>query len=348
MQKQQENKVITIYDIAKEAGVSPSTVSRVLTNNVNVRAEKKEKIQKIIDKYNFKPNALAKGLSDTKSKVIGVLAADVRNPFYAEIFVACEEAAIEAGYTVLLSNSLGETQKEIEQLEMLNQQKVDAIIQFGGKVDDIVSNQEYVDKVNSLIARIPMIITGRLEGADCYKVQIDSFMAAELLMEHLISLGHRKIALVGGRRDVISTYDKYQKYLELLRKYEIPYREEYVVDGGYNFETGYEGMSKLLESKEPPTAVIAINDYAAAGVISSIKEHGLKVPEDISVVSYDNTQITEIVTPKVTGVDYNYAVFGKQLVDTAIAAIEKREISKDQWIDPILVVKESTAEVKKN
>ena len=166
MQKQQENKVITIYDIAKEAGVSPSTVSRVLTNNVNVRAEKKEKIQKIIDKYNFKPNALAKGLSDTKSKVIGVLAADVRNPFYAEIFVACEEAAIEAGYTVLLSNSLGETQKEIEQLEMLNQQKVDAIIQFGGKVDDIVSNQEYVNKVNSLISRIPMIITGRLEGTN--------------------------------------------------------------------------------------------------------------------------------------------------------------------------------------
>ena len=105
MQKSSENKVITIYDIAKEAGVSAATVSRVLTNNANVRKEKKDKVQNLIEKYNFKPNAMARGLSDTKSRVIGIVAADVRNPYYAEVFVACENAAREAGYTVLLCNS---------------------------------------------------------------------------------------------------------------------------------------------------------------------------------------------------------------------------------------------------
>ena len=99
MQKSSENKVITIYDIAKEAGVSAATVSRVLTNNANVRKEKKDKVQNLIEKYNFKPNAMARGLSDTKSRVIGIVAADVRNPYYAEVFVACENAAREAGFS---------------------------------------------------------------------------------------------------------------------------------------------------------------------------------------------------------------------------------------------------------
>ena len=119
MQKSSENKVITIYDIAKEAGVSAATVSRVLTNNANVRKEKKDKVQNLIEKYNFKPNAMARGLSDTKSRVIGIVAADVRNPYYAEVFVACENAAREAGYTVLLCNSQGITQWESQQLAML-------------------------------------------------------------------------------------------------------------------------------------------------------------------------------------------------------------------------------------
>ena len=246
----------------------------------------------------------------------------------------------------MLCNSLGDTEREIAQLEMLKQQKVDAIIQFGGKVDDVVSNKAYVEHVNTLTAGIPMVITGKLDGTDCYQVQIDSQKAAELLLNHLYELGHRDIALVGGRRDVISTLDKIQKYKDMMKQWEIPFKEEYVVNGGYDFETGYAGMSRLFESKQPPTAVVAINDYAAAGVISCIKENGYKVPEDISVVSYDNTQITEIVTPKVTGIDYNYAVFGKQLVETAIQALENEKVPKKQWVEPFLTMKESTAKVQ--
>ena len=123
-------KNITIYDIAREAGVSAATVSRVLTNNANVRPEKKQKVQALIEKYNFKPNAMAKGLSDTKSKVIGVMVADVRNPFYAEVFLACELAAEKAGYTVLLCNSLGDTDREKQNLELFYEQRVSAVIQL--------------------------------------------------------------------------------------------------------------------------------------------------------------------------------------------------------------------------
>ena len=158
-QKLSENKAITIYDIAKEAGVSASTVSRVLTNSANVRKEKKEKVLALIEKYNFKPNALAKGLADTKTRTIGVLAADIRNPYYASLFVACENAARAVNYTVVLCNSLGEMTKEIELLGKLQEQKVDAIIQFGGRVDDLVSNEEYVELINQVMTTIPVVVT---------------------------------------------------------------------------------------------------------------------------------------------------------------------------------------------
>jgi len=343
MQNPSENKVVTIYDIAKEAGVSPSTVSRVLTNNVNVRREKREKIQSLIEKYNFTPNAMARGLSDTKSKAIGIVAADVRNPYYAEVFVSCENAAREAGYTVLLCNSLGVTEREFLHLEMLQQQRVEAIIQLGGRVDDLVSNEEYVEKVNQLTATIPLVVTGKLDGTRCYEVQIDAERAAELLMEHLYSIGHRKIALVGGRRNVLSTYHKYRKYKEFLKKRQMEYREEYIIDGSYDYETGYFGMNQILELEDIPTAVIAINDFSAAGVLRSVAEHGYRIPQDISVVSYDNTQLTDLMMPKMTSIDYDYVTYGRKLVDTAIAAAQGRKVPMHQKVTPSLVVRESSA-----
>lgn len=345
MEKQPENKdkVLTIYDIAKEAGVSAATVSRVLTNNANVRKEKKDKVQNLIDKYNFTPNAMARGLSDTQSKVIGIVAADVRNPYYAEVFVSCENAAREAGYTMLLCNSLGITEREEQHLEMLQRQRVDAIIQLGGRVDDLVTNEEYVEKARQIISAIPIVVTGKLDGIKCYEVQIDAGRAVELLMEHLLELGHKKIAMVGGRRSVIATTVKIQKYKDILEGHQIPYKEEYVIEGSYDFETGYLGMNQVLEMEDVPTAVIAINDFAAAGVVRSASERGCRIPEDISVVSYDNTHLTDLLIPKLTSIDYDYVNYGKKLVDTAIAAAQGKKVPRHQMVMPALVVRESSA-----
>jgi|ASRN01.1.fsa_nt_gi LacI family transcriptional regulator len=341
-QKLIEGKAITIYDIAKEAGVSPATVSRVLTNKTNVSQKKKDKVQALINKYDYRPNALARGLSDTKSKVIGIIAADIRNPFYAEVFVACEIAAKEAGYTVLLCNSFGLTELEEEQLDMLQQQKVDVIIQLGGRADDLISDQEYVEKVNSINKYIPMVVTGKLEGTQCYQVQIDAEKAAELVLEHLIGMGHKKIVLMGGRKTVVSTYAKYQEYKKILQKYSIDFHEDNVIEGNYDYDTGYASMNQLIDKKNLPTAVVAINDFLAAGVIRSLHEHGYVIPDDISVVSYDNVYIANMLTPKLTSVDYNYEDFGKALVETAISIVEKKQKPLLQKVIPTLVIRESS------
>ncbi len=344
MEKLPENKdkALTIYDIAKEAGVSAATVSRVLTNSANVRKEKRDKVQNLIEKYNFMPNAMARGLSDNKSKAIGIVAADIRNPYYSEVFVACENAAREAGYTTLLCNSLGITEREEMHLEMLQQQRVDAIIQLGGRADDLVSNGGYVEKVKQIIPNIPLVVTGKLDGTPSYEVQIDAKRAVRLLMDYLLGLGHERIAMVGGRKDVLATFNKVQEYREILKEHHIPYREEYVIEGSYNYETGYFCMNQVLELDDIPTAVIAINDFAAAGVVRSASERGYRIPEDISVVSYDNTHLAELLIPKLTSIDYDYVTFGRKLVETAIAVAQGRKVPRHQKVTPALMIRESS------
>jgi LacI family transcriptional regulator len=349
MQKGIENRAITIYDIAKEAGVSPATVSRVLTNNANVRSEKRNRVLALVEKYNFKPNALAKGLADTKTRTIGVLAADIRNPYYASLFVACEQAARAMGYTVILCNSLGEMENEVELLQNMKEQKVDAIIQLGGRVDDLVSNVEYVEIVNQVMSTTPVIVTGKLDGTMCHSVRIDSMKAMDILMNHLLELGHTRIALIGGRQDVLATFEKYQKYKLILKEHNIDYDESLVSnDGGYDFETGYTKMNEMLDKKVVPTAVIAINDFSAIGVMKSIAEHGYKIPEDISVVSYDNTYMAQMVTPKLTSIDYNYDEFGRNLIDTAVKLVEGNKNDMLIMVTPTLVVRESSGKARVN
>lgn len=338
-----EGKQITIYDIAKEAGVSAATVSRVLTGNANVREDKKEKILEIIEKYDFKPNALARGLADTRSKIIGIIAADIRNPFYSEVVVSCETAAEKFGYTTLVCNSFGILSEEKTQLEKLQQQRVDAIIQIGGRVDDLVTDMDYVEAVNKVTTSIPMVVTGKLDGTLCYSVQIDAAKTMDLLMEYLIGLGHTDIAIVGGRMNVLSTFTKVQKYKQSLIQHKIAFREEFVrMTGSYNNVDAKLVMNEVIKSGTMPTAIIAINDFSAAGIIQALHENGYRVPEDVSVVSYDNTYITKLIEPQLTGIDYNYELFGKMLISTAIDAIEGREVSRLQSVTPELVIGKSS------
>ena len=340
-------KTITIYDIAKEAGVSASTVSRVLTGSASVRQEKKQRIQEIIDKYNFKPNALAKGLSDTATNTIGIIAADVRNPYYSALFVACELAAEKAGYNVALANSLNEKEKEIKMLDLYLQQKMDAIILMGGRVDDLITDDAYAEKVRNVCKTTPVIVTGKLDKAPVHCVTIDEAEGMNLVMQHLINLGHEKIALVGGEMKVASTYYKYQRYQENLKKYGIEVRGEYVVNGSYDPDAGYMATNRILDMQDRPTAIIAINDFAASGALRSIREHHLHVPKDISVISFDNTYITDLTVPKLTSIDYNYEDYGEKLINTAIAVSKGEKVDDMQMVTPSLVLRDSTGSCKK-
>lgn len=338
-----EKKRISIYDIAKESGVSPATVSRVLTGNANVSEKKKEKVQEMIKKYDFRPNAMAQSLSSTKSKLIGFLTPDIRNPFFAIVAVECEKQANKRGYSLLLSNYLNDMNLQETHLQKMIEMRVDALIMMGGKVDELVSDEEYVEKINQITDQIPTIITGKLDGSDCYQVNINQSQAMEWAMDYLIKRGHTQIFLLGGRKDVNSTHVKRIRYRSSLRKYGIEFHPEYIYESkDYGVEAGYELMNEIFLSKvKLPSAIIAINDFMAIGIMRSIHEHGMKMPEDISILSFDNSFLADVQTPKITSIGYNYEELGQKLVDTAIAAIEHEEVSKLVLIEPVLTERES-------
>lgn len=335
-------KEITIYDIAKEAGVSPATVSRVMNGSVNVRDEKKTRILQVIDKYNYRPNPHARSLIDTKTKLLGILTADIRNPFYGSLFIACEKAAMKKGYTVVLCNSLNENQVEDHYLNVFEDQRVDGILLIGGRVDELISDPNYVRHINRLSNRMPIVVTGKLDGSDTYQVNIDQIQAVEQALGHLLDYGHKKIALLGGASMVKSTADKRLRFLQLMDKYALPVRGSYMSDiSTYDDDGGYLEMTKLLNSPNRPTAVIAINDNFAIGVLRAIYEKGLRVPEDISIISFDNTMLSKMCIPPLTSVDYDYDAYGSTLINSMVDLLEGKTIPRVQHISTRLIPRSS-------
>lgn len=336
---------MNIYKIAKEAGVSAPTVSRVITNSANVSPEKRERVEQVIRKYNFRPNALAQGLINARTGIIGVVAADLENPFYARLATQCVHWMDQRGYTAFVCSALRNDDLENKHINRLYDVRAEAIVLLGGRCDNLVTKPDFADLINRVSLFTPVVTTGKVDGAKCYQVNLDEMYGVELAMNHLFSLGHSRIAFVGGYNDVKSSYDKRVRYRGLVKGRGLSYREAYVVDGAYDMTGGFESCEKLLSTcrgEERPTAVIAINDACAVGAVHSITSRGLKIPDDIAVLSFDDTFISEQSLPALTSVNYDYELFGRTLTDTAISLIEGKPVQSIQQILPGLTVREST------
>ncbi len=335
------NNAITVYDIAREAGVSPATVSRVLTNNARVSEEKKKRVQEIINKYDFEPNSFARNLSKQESKTIGMIVPDIRSPYYSTLFVECEMEASRYGYNMILCNTINEISSESGHLHNLSEKRVDALIQVGGSADEVHPDSLYVNRLNKISRKIPIVIAGELAGANVYRVMTEKTHGMKELLSYLTGLGHREIALVGGRNTVIPTIRKREAYVEYFSEKEIPIRDEYIIETDYSVESGYEGMQKLFSLNKLPTAVIAINELAAIGIYKALNEKGLRVPDDMSVVGYDNTYFSEITTPQLTCISYNLRTYAQIIMETIINIKSKQEDEKTKYIQTNLVVRSS-------
>ena len=194
-----------------------------------------------------------------------------------------------------------------------------------------------------------MITTGKVDGGLCYEISIDELGSVTQAMEHLIELGHRDIALIGGKGDIRSTFDKRMRYRSMLRKYGIEYRDHYVMESDYNIESGYQCMKEMLEKTgaERPTAVMAINDFSAIGVLRCLKENNLRIPEDVALLSFDNTYIADTLYPRMTSVSYEYEELGKALVKAAVSLMNEENVPRVQQIPTKLIIRESTTGYEK-
>lgn len=341
-----EKKRITIYDIASEAGVSAATVSRVITGSAEVSEKKREKVLALIRKYRFKPNALAKGLSMTQSGLLGMLVPDVRNPYYASLFMACEHAAFEMGYTLILNNTFTQETLEITFLDKMIEQQVEAILICGGLIDRTALSERYRAALAGTAQSVPVIIGGQTDIPGCSQISLDHADGMRQLLRHLTAQGHRRIAFIYSGTDILLTDMKMRAFLDGMAEFSLPVPEDYLqMVGHFDEESGSVGMERLLTLPEPPTAVIGINDLVAAGAMRCALEKGLRVPRDCAVAGFDNSYLSNLVVPRMTSVDYSYQLYGRSLVRLAIDKI--RDNSKaSASIQPVSLVAKASSSFK--
>ncbi len=310
---------ITVYDIASEAGVSVATVSRVLTGSDKVAEETRSRVQAIIDKNDFQPNALARSLYKKQSKMIGFILPDITNPFYSSIFIEAEKHALEQGYTLVLCNSMDDLNNERTYLQTLRERQVDGIIYMGRKIDQVQGTSKFLKELHKLSEKLPIVmINCGNKAKSCFKVRSNEEDGFREIINYLAKKGHKDVALIGGITGVEPTDIKRKIFLELAEKYNFNLRKEYIVSGEYSIESGAKIMSKMLSYKNIPTAIMGINDIVAIGALKVCQMNNVKVPDDIAVTGFDDIPIAHYIFPSLTTSAHDYKNLGQRAVDIII------------------------------
>lgn len=288
---------VTIYDVAREAGVSMATVSRVVNNNPNVKPQTRKKVFEAIERLGYRPNAVARGLASKKTTTVGVVIPDISNALFAEVARGIEDIANMYHYNIILCNADKKKEKEIRVINTLLEKQVDGLLFMGGAV-----TEEHIQAFRT--SAVPIVLCATADEQQQYpSVNIDHEGAALDAVNELIAAGHRDIAMIAcPLEDPYNGYARFQGYRRALEAAGIPFREELVRIGNFRYDSGMETMEYFLGLPKRPTAVFSATDEMAIGAIHKIQDHGLKVPDDISVISVDNTRIASMVRPQLSSV----------------------------------------------
>ena len=290
--------VPTIQDVAREAGVSPSTVSNVLNNRWRQTSkETRERILEVSRRLNYQPNAMAASLRRRSTRTIGLIVTSVLNPFYTAVVRGIQDEARRHGYTTILGNTDDDPEQERDMLNTLRAKQVDGmlIVTTGGC-------HETIQNVSDLGVPIVMVDRGD-PGLNLDTVGVDNVQAAENAVNYLTGLGHRKIAIVGGLTSGVPTRaHRLQGYLKALSSAGLPVDESYQEILATSVENGSAAAARLMALPAPPTAIMATNTFMAIGVIQELKRRGLKMPDDVSLLMFDDPEWASLHTPGITTV----------------------------------------------
>lgn len=335
---------VTIKDVAKKAGVSPSTVSRVLSNHPRISAETSQKVKLIMDQLGYHPNMMAKSLvSKTTNSICIMLPKSAEelfsNFFFMELIRGIVTQASRLGYDVLISSGANEKEEIDSVSRLLNGRRVDGVILLYSRQDDPV-----IDFLQQ--GGHPFVVIGRSEQyPDILTVDNDNVQASYDATKHLISLGHERIGFVSGPPELVVSKDRLKGYQAALKDAELECRPEWIVEGEFLQDSGYRAMSFFMNLPNRPTALVTIDDVVAFGVLRGLHELKYKVPEDLCLVSFNNIPLAELSTPPLSTMDigiYNLGYTASQVliqsVQTGLAQVQP----KRQLIPHRLMVRDSS------
>jgi LacI family transcriptional regulator len=330
----------TIKDVAKLAGVHPSTVSRVINNDSRISEKTKNKVIYVVNKLGYTPNAIARGLKTKRTNTIGMLIPDMTNPFFAYLARGVEDAASENGFNIILCNSDEKLEKERTYLKILKEKRVDGLI---------LSSVHIKDKSIFRLEKIkyPYILVSRdIAGLDKNCIIVNDIAGGTMATEHLIKLGHRRIAHITGPLKVKSAINRLEGYRIALKKNHIEYKEELVEEGDFRIAGGYKAMKKLLKLSELPTAIFAANDLVAMGAMQAIQQKKYHIPEDFCIIGFDDIKLASFVYPTLSTIRQPMLEMGALAVKILLRIIRGGEFNQKKVVlKPKLIIRESCREL---
>ena len=325
----------TITDVARRAGVSKSLVSLVMRGADHVSPERRQAVNKAAAELGYRPNAMARSLVQRRTHLVGVMVSDLHNPFFADVVAGIQEQAARTGYKVLVNSGNRAAAREADAMETLLQLRADGIILGSPVLDDEV--------IGRASREVPIVLVGReAHGPAVDSVTNDDRAGAEVAVEHCVSLGHRRIAHIDGGHGAGAPARRhgYEAAMKRLGLGDLVS----VVSGTYTEEGGHTGCLLLLAQTPRPTAIFAANDLAAIGALNAIEESGLKVPDDVSLVGYDNTSLAALRHISLTTIHQPRLEMGQLALSTLLERIDQdREEPRRVVLSPSLVVRASTA-----
>ena len=326
----------TIKDVAKMAGVSTTTVSHVINKTRFVAQETESLVLQAIKDLNYSPSAVARSLKVNTTKSIGMIVTTSEAPYFAEIIHAVEEHCYRQGYSLFLCNTQNNSEKIKNHLEMLAKKRVDGIL--------VMCSEYLPDSLNLLhsFENIPMVVMDWGPNVHTDIILDNSFDGGYLATKHLIENGHKYIGIIAGELTKTTAKTRYEGFIHAMKEAGLTVNPNWVMEGFFEPEDGYECMNKILSQDNLPTAVFCCNDVMALGAISAIGEKGLRVPEDISIIGYDNIHASRFYSPPLTTVHQSKSRLGVQAVNLLFERINHKSDQKEKIeIHPELVVRKS-------
>ena len=337
---QEENRGApsTLIDVAREAGVSPSTVSRILNGTARVSDAKRDAVLAAIKRTNFAPNLMAQGLKKGRSMTIGIVVQDISSPFFDETLRGVDDGLKGTGFTSVIVSGHWNAQEESERISLLLARKVDGIILLSGRISD--------ETVLQFAAHRPIVSTGRsLNTPNAIGFKIDNEYGAHLAVRHLIELGHRRIAFVSGPANHTDAIERLAGYRRALHEADIAFDANLVAEGNFHEASGLMAVNRLFETQQQFTAVFAANDLSAYGVRLGLYRKGVRVPDDISLVGFDDLPGSAFTAPPLTTVHQPIYDLGRTATTALLALINGETVSGE--VTPVeLVVRETTRRLR--
>ncbi|MCJ8014110.1 LacI family transcriptional regulator [Paenibacillus sp. KQZ6P-2] len=332
----------TIYDVAREAGVSIATVSNVVNGKGKLSKQKRDHILKIMEELEYRPSMIAAALTGKKTYTIGLLVPDISNPFFAEIARAVEEQGHHRGYSVIICSTDNQDGRAERYLDLLEQKRVDGIIIGTG-----IENTEILKRL--LAKSIPVAMIAReFSSEPVHTVVVDDFIGGMHAAQHLLELGHTSFGILSESKKVSSSRERVRGLKQALKDEGLSVSDENLMICDYKMEDGKRKALELFQQVDRPSALFCCNDMLAVGALQAAKELGIQIPQDLSIVSFDNTILASVTDPPLTSIAQPMEYMGKLVVDLLIQELEEEQTVKQRIVlPPELVVRQSTSEVRK-